>query len=414
LGSVLGEESANCCSILYMKNMGELSSKMFETFKEEKFVPKFERAIDLVKPEYRVLLQNLKAYQLLFKFKYQEHVSSLSQLCDLVGCQDVEHVIELERNLDAYLCRMMGGVVRSDLLEMVCPECFQLALTNYSKDGEEIKKACGECGFEADESVSDIEDFDTSLDREVTFAPTSHASWTRGLGNTFDAKKDLKKLICDYATVEFSELKESNPQIAAQFDSSNGFLVALDSMAKALLPMTELVVFGDNVYRKMSGSVRRMSLLEFYSIIDCAFHANDVYLRRQKGILASSDTSDLKNALTYGLDLCKRYGFDRKDRDQALFNTVGHEIRLMKHQLKVQRRHVPEKRLVETVFYICLLRFDKTGVAVKAKSELDIDMGLVNYYEDYKAFLRTHDKVNSSSVLLNVFEQASSARKNSG
>jgi hypothetical protein len=384
---------------------------MYETFKEKTFVPKFERATDLIKPEYRVLLANMKAYQLLFKYKYLEHVSSLSRLCDLVGCLDAAHVVELERNLDAYLCKAMGGMIRSDLLEMVCPSCFALALTNFSKDGEEIKKCCGECGTELSDSVSDIEDFDQSLDRDTTYAPTSHASWSKGLGNTFDAKKDLLKLISNDASCKISEFAKINPEIVNYLtcpEMDGSFLVALDGLAKALLPSVELVAFGDKVYRRMGDNVASISTEQFYRVVDEAFHANDLYLRRKKTMLASALPSDLKNALEYGLSLCAKYGFDRKDRDQALFNTVGHDIRVVKQLVKsLHKRHIPESQLVETVFYICLLKFKKNTAAVKAKSELNINHALFNLYFDFKDFLVAHENDDNSSTMVSVLEQAS-------
>jgi hypothetical protein len=392
--------------------MGELRVKMYETYKEKPFEPKFERAIDLIKPEYRVLLENMKAYQLLFRYKYLEHVSSLSRLCDLVGCLDAAHVVELERNLDAYLCKAMGGVVRSDRLEMVCPECFQLTLTNYGRDGEEIKKCCSNCGFELSDSVSDIEDFDQSLDRDTTYAPTSPASWSKGLGNTFDAKKDLLKLIANNASCKISEFAKINPEIVSCLEGDGSFLVAIGDLAKALLPSVELVAFGDKVYRRMGENVASINLEHYYRVVDEAFHANDLYLRRKKTMLASALPSDLKNALEYGLSLCAKYGFDRKDRDQALFHTVGHDIRVVKQLVKsLHKRHIPESQLVETVFYIDLLKFKKNTAAAKAKSELNINKALFNLYFDFKDFLSAHEEDNHSSTMLNVLEQLSLTEK---
>jgi hypothetical protein len=266
------------------------------------------------------------------------------------------------------------------------------------------------CGVELSDSVSE-DTFDQSLDRDVTYAPTNHISWTKGMGGTFNVQKDLLKLLSNDCVCKIEHFE--NKTILAQFEPevNDNFLVKLDYSAKELLPEVEIVVSGDKAFRRMGENIHWIPLIKFYSAIDEAFHSSDLYLRRKKAILESGVRSDLKNALEYGLTLCAQYGFNNKDRDQAFFNTVGREIRLMKHQLKAQRRHIPEKRLVETMVYICALLFDKKGLATRMKSELDIDIGLVNYYEEYKEFLKRHDKVDGSPMLLKALEQVSEERK---
>jgi hypothetical protein len=286
----------------------------------------------------------------------------------------------------------MGGEIRSDLLEMVCPECFKLSVTGYSV-GEEIKNVCSECGVEVDESYSDIDSFSQDLDRDVTYAPTSQISWTKGLGCTLDQKKELHKLLND-SSVRVEDFQATFPEIATAFKDGTEFVHSENGF----------------VYRQMSDYVRKVPVSDVYAALDSLFHAFDVPLRKKKAMLASGVSSDLKRALEYGFQLCTRYGFDNKDRDQPVYNTVGNEIRLMKHQLKAQKRNVPEKRMVETIFYICLLKFDKHGVAAIVKSELDVDLGLVNYYDSYKEFLRLHDHVDGSPILLSALEQACSQR----
>jgi hypothetical protein len=361
---------------------------MFETFKEN--MPCIVKANSLVIPEYLVLVRNVKVYQRLFQLKYREGICNLSALCDLVGCRNVEEVVRLDQDLQRYLCRVMGGSVRSDLLDMVCPDCFALSLVNFSRDGEEIKRTCCSCGSEIEDSCS--EDFDTSLDRDVTYAPVSQLSWTKGLGGTLDHKKDLHKLLDD-SSVPLCEFEMVFPEVAAEFACGVEFVVSENGFVYRLM-------------REGRDVVRRIPVKDFFYAVDSLFHAFDVPLRKKKATLASSVPNGLEKALGYAMQLCNRYGVDRKDRDQAFYNTLGGEVRSMKHQLKVQKRHCPEKRMVETMFYICLLSFDKKGAASVAKSELNIDFGLVNYYFDYKEFLRAHDKVNGSEVLLGALEQS--------
>lgn len=372
---------------------------MFETFKKDLECrdDAVEASAKFVIPEYLVLLGNLAVFQRLFRLKYREHVYSLGLLAELLGVSDVDFVVRLERDLEAYLCRVMGGSVRADLLELVCPSCFKLALTGFGRDGECIKKVCSSCGVEADDSYADGDDFDQSLDRDVTFAPVSELSWTKGMGGTLDMKRDGHKLLND-SSVPFEEFKAFLPDVAAELEQGHYF-VCTESDVYHLMPD------GRNV-------VRRVSLKDFFGAVDMLFHGLDLPLRKKKMSMASSVPNGLEKALGYGMELCRRYGFDRSDRDQALFNSVGNVIRVMKPQLKRQRFRCPEKRMVETLFYICLLRFNKLGksVAARARSELDIDVGLLNYYVDYEEFLRMHEHVNTSVALIDVLERVSAGR----
>lgn len=371
---------------------------MYETFSTERKPSEKTSAGKLVTPEYREILRNLGAYQRLFQYRYLENVASLSKLCELVGCKDVEEVVALERNLDAYFRRAMGGTVRGDLLALVCPNCFQLTLTNYAGNGETIQKTCSNCGVESGDSVFDGEEFTQFLDRDVTYAPESLASSSKGLGNSFDPNRNRDHnhflwQMLNASNVLWKEFKHDFPEIAEALKDSY------------------LVEKNGYIFCRVGDFVRNAKVGEFFTHIDQFFHSYDAPLKNKKVRLEIRTKSSLKRALEYGLKLCEKYGFNRKDKDQAIYNTVGHEIRSIKRQLKTQHRHVPEKRLVETIFYICLLRFDKNGVAVRARSELDINFALVNYYADYKEFLRTHDKLNGSKLLLSAVEQANIERK---
>jgi hypothetical protein len=368
---------------------------MVEIFKEKKEAPEFVVASKLASPEYRLLLGKMRAYQKLFQYKYRENVSDLNLLCNLVGLKDVGEVVQMERILDNYLKSKMNGAIRSDLLEMVCPSCFQFTLTGFSH-GEEIKKTCSECGLEVDESVSDIEDFSQFLDRDVTFAPTSALSYTGGKGGTYNPSVDLKQRnfflngIFNDANIDWQEFVLLRPDVADCF--SDG---------------TVAVQTETHVYLKFGELLRKVTVDDFYSHLSQLFHSFDNCLRHAKANRAAAEPTELKTALSRGLKLCRIYGFDNTDRDQAFYNTVGNEIRSMKRLVKLLRRkHVSEAQLVDTVFYLCLLKFDKKTVAQKAKAELNINKSLANLYFDFKDFLASHQEDKTSSGLLELVEQA--------
>jgi hypothetical protein len=366
---------------------------LVETFREEK-----KAFGHVVIPEYQVLLEDMPFFQRLFQYRYLENVSNLSELCNLVGCRDVEEIVDAERKLDAYFRRVMGGNVRGDLLELVCPNCLQLSLSGYGKDGEGIRRTCHSCGMEATDAIANIDDFNQDLDRDLTYAPTSKLSYSKGLGGSFDPNKnrDQKHFLwqaLNANNVLFSEFKLEHPDITKELEGAYQ------------------VWCGDYVYCRMGDFVRRAHINEKFAADQAFWHQFDAPLKNKKLRMEIKVKSDVKRACEYGLKLCERYGFNRKDRDQPIFNTVGHGIRLMKQQLKDQKHRVPEKRFVETIFYICLLKLGKRGVAVKAKSELDIDFWLVNYYVDYEEFRIKHDNLNGTPAVLNAIEQAALAQK---
>lgn len=365
---------------------------MYKPLSEVGKSPEHTKASKPVIPEYKVIMENIALYQRLFQYRYLENVATLSTLQELLGCRDVEEVVAAERNLDAYFRWAMGGTVRSDLLGLVCPNCFQLTLTNYGKNGESIRKTCSECGAEAPDLTIDVDDFTQNLDRDVSFAPESKISDHRGLGQSFNPRKHREHNgylwgLLNSRNILYSNFKKSFPKIAKALNSS--YLVESHGF----------------VFCHVGDFVRRVSIDEFFDYVNSFFHSFDVPLKNKKVRLAINVKSKLKRALRYGLQLCERYGFDKTDKDQALYNTVGNEIRLMKHQLKVQKRSVPEKRLVETIFYICLFQSGERLAAGKAINELDIDFDLVNYYVDYKEFLRTHEKMNGSKKPIVSFDK---------
>jgi hypothetical protein len=362
-------------------------SESYEKSKAGKF--ESESAFKLVSSEYREILSNLKSYQLLYRFKFLDGVANLQRLSDLIGC-GLNEVVSLERNLDAYFCSIMGGAIRNDLLDFVCPSCFRLSLTNYSRDGEEIKKTCSSCGLEVDESVSD-ENYDQSIEFGSTFAPESKLSVTKGLGNTLNHKKYLHQLLHDY-NVDFAMFKRENPEIA-----------------NSLLLTGRDVTTNGRVYHLMGGGtnvVRSLTVQEYYDLTEKIWHSFDKPLRKTLTHLNASSYHELKGVLDYAEQICDRYGLKRDSTsDQIVRNTLGCDIRRLRPQLKAQRKYVTAKRLAETLFYRNLLLFKKKEVALAAKPYLDIDVGLLNYYDRYLAFLRDNEKPDNSQALLNCIEQ---------
>jgi hypothetical protein len=114
----------------------------------------------------------------------------------------------------------------------------------------------------------------------------------------------------------------------------------------------------------------------------------------------------LKGVLGYSEQLCKDYGIKASDsdRDQAFRNTLGHDIRVMKVALKLQGYHVPAKWLVDALFYMNLLLFQKPELAKRAKEQLRVDLGIINYVAAFFDFLRAHNKTDNSATLLNALE----------
>jgi hypothetical protein len=350
-----------------------------------------------VLPEYRVLMENKKAYQLLFRYRFSEGVCNLSRLSNLIGCRDVSDVSVLIGNLEGYLRRVMGGEIRGDLLELVCPDCFELSLVNFGRDGDEIKRTCSACGTETLESCS--EDFDDSIEMGSTYAPESKLSVTKGLGGTLNHKKYLHVLLHDY-NVPFDKFAEFLPGVA-----------------EMLLAGAYEVEFEGFVYHLMenSGQVRRVSVDDRFDATQKLWHSFDKPLRKTLAHLSSATYNELKGVLDYGEQICDHYGLKHNvTSDQIFRNTLGCDIRSLRPQLKSQHKSVPAKRLVETLFYKNLLIFKKTEIAALAKPNLEIDHDLINYYDAYSEFLSKHSEPNNSTSLLDSMESICLKRGSGG
>jgi hypothetical protein len=339
--------------------------------------------------EYQKLQRRMGAYRLFFKKFYLENISCLPLLQDLLGCRDADEVQGLKADLEAWFAKAANGAFPSSgWVSSVCPGCLRFSLTRYSHDGEKVPKVCQVCGEEVDDAYVDIDDFNQDLDRDLTFAPTSFQSWTKGLGSTFNSRKNLHKLLSDNK-VYFDEFKADHPEIA-------------EELLLNLIVTTEDFAYHLDIERNV---VRKVNISVFYKTIFGLFHQFDVPLRKTKALLAESTPNNLKSALGYSEQLCKNYGITVDSaRDQAFRNTLGHDIRIMKVALKLQGYNMTTKRLVDTLFYLNLLLFQKPELARRAKEQLEVDPGIVNYFSAFSEFLKAHNKIDNSSTLLNALE----------
>jgi hypothetical protein len=357
---------------------------------------------DLVSHEYVVIQNNLEVYRRLFKYKYREALGG-NQLAVFVGFDSYSALASsgTEAVLEKWLAVAMGGVFRSDHLGHICPDCLTETLRMIGKNGDDIKKTCEVCGGEVDDMVSDIDDFDQSLSRDVTYAPVPHSSYC-GLGCTFHPKntanvKDHRNYMYKLANsnnVLFSDFAEEFPELAAELDAG-----------------AYMVQFGEYVFCRMGAFVRKAPVSEVFDVVEGFWHRYDAMLRMQKLTLQMDAKGKFSREKIIAMSLCTHYGFDVSKEDQAFINSVGLEIERFKPFVEAREHHVSAKTLAETVFYINLLVFNKTGLASKVKSDLDIDLGLVNFYDKVKMILQ-NDAVaeDTSSVLLDASERANELR----
>jgi hypothetical protein len=363
---------------------------MYEAFKDPELKPTNHLVPDFAK-EYAHLKSELPLLSKLFRSKYKLGIVNPCLLSETIGCPDVAKLLKAELVLDKWLCRVLGGSVRNDLIELVCPNCLYPALVDHDGEGEEIRKTCSRCGVELDDDG--VDGFNQDLERDVTYAPTSHLSWTNGHGGTLNMKRDGHKLLHD-ASVPFDEFKVAEPEIAEAL---------LDSLFVAVGDFTYHFVAQKNV-------VRKVPVRDFYSAVLNLFYQFDLPLRKYNLTLASNSQNELTKALTYGMELCLRFGINSKATDQAFYNTLGNDVRDMKRVLKLLRRHISERVAVETIFYLCLLRFGRVRQAEIVRAELRVNEDLVNLLADFKAFKQGHEKPNGSGAVLNCVEEFSKQR----
>lgn len=367
-------------------------------------VAPFQSAFELVSPEYRVLLENLPMYRKLFRLKFHEGVVDLGELCEYLGFEDIMDVDYALRNLFAHLKGVMGGVIRKDKLGEICPECLEVGVSPFGNDGEEIRPSCRKCGVETTDVV-DIENMNIDLDRAVTYAPVSKISYSKG-GCTFNPNSDREHKnffwnIVNARNVLFSKFQEDFPEIAGQFKAGVGEADAF-----------ECVWADSNVYCRIGQWMRHVPVDAYFNLLNSFWHQFDAPLQKSKLSLIIEPRSEFRRSKEYALRLLEKYGFNNKDRDQAVYNTVGRDIERLKPFVDARLHHVSEKTFVETVIYICLLRFDRAGIASKVKSDLDVNLGLVNFIEGVLELLREDAvKTDNDPLLLNAIECENASRQ---
>lgn len=344
--------------------------------------------------EYRKIQGRLEAYSILFRKAYLERVESIPQLMDLLGCQSAGEMKELMSDLSAWFSRAVDdSLAGQSWVSSVCPSCLRVALSSYSREGERIQRVCRICGFEVGDDGVSIEDYDQSLDRDVTFAPMSWLSDTKGLGmGPREQKFTVYKIINDEDGEELEDFRLREPEITAELEK--GYWFVYDEKSGMVYCLMD---GGRNVVRKFS----------FTEGIDAwlrLVNRGDRALRKTNLLKNAVGSNDLKGVLWYACQLCNDFGIKKEEgRDQAFMNTLGHNIRVMKTHLKAKRIHIPAKKIVDTLFYMKLLQFGKKDLAKRLKGNLELDYRVVNEYDSYKENLRK--EVSNSPALLEMLEQ---------
>jgi hypothetical protein len=262
-------------------------------------------------------------------------------------------------------------------LDLVCPECLCAVLTDKSEEGD---KVCLCCGLVANASYEENIPFDDSLDRDVPFHPSSPLSFSDGLGQTIKSQ-EIHKLLTNN-DVDLSEFQKTNPQEASDLLLSGSGIFLKDGFA----------------FRLSQGYVRRLPMAD----IENAFNQQDKPLRKYKmAMIVDSFSNDNKQVLSYSLQLCEKYGIS----DVVFKNRLGSKVRSARATLKHFGNLRPRIRpLVDTMFYLTLLRFKKKTEIKKAKPNLHIDYGIANLIADDVLFKRKHSTPNLDSGFLDEYE----------
>jgi hypothetical protein len=236
------------------------------------------------------------------------------------------------------------------------------------------------CGLVANASYEENIPFDDSLDRDVTFHPSSPLSFSDGLGQTIKSQ-EIHKLLTNN-DVDLSEFQKVNPQEASDLLLSGSGIVLKDGFA----------------FRLSQGYVRRLSIAD----IENAFNQQDKPLRKYKmAMIVDSFSNDNKQILSYSLHLCEKYGIV----SPVFKNSLGTKVRSSRAALKHFGNSRPRiKPLVDTAFFLCLLDFKKKTEIKKAKPNLHIDYGIANLIAEYAVFKRKHSKPNLDSSFLDDYE----------
>ena len=320
--------------------------------------------------KYERLVPEMKLHQQLFQLKYREDITDPDILKKLLGLNSNIEIAKHAEILDAWITSQ-----KTSNLDLVCPECLCAVLTDKPEEGD---KVCLCCGLVVDASYEENILFDDSLDRDVTFQPSSPLSFSDGLGQTIKSQ-EIHKLLTNN-DVDFSEFQKTNPQEAAD------------------LLLRGYAIKDVSFYRLSQGYVRRIPVAD----VDNLFNQQDKPLRKYKmAMIVDSFSNDNKQVLSYSSQLCEKYGIV----SPVFKNSLGAKVTSSRAALKHFGNSRPRiKRLVDTVFFLTLLDFKKKTEIKKAKPNLHIDYGIANLIADYAVFKRKHSTPNLDSSFLDDYE----------
>ncbi len=321
--------------------------------------------------KYLALIPEMKLYRQLFQLKYKEDETNPSILTKTLGLSSNIELAKRAEILDAWIASQ-----KTLNLDLICPECLLYAVYDDPERGDKVCKAC--CTV-IDASYDEGVSFDNSLDRDVTFQPSSTLSFTGGLGGTLK-RNEIHKLLPDN-NVDFSEFQKAKPKEASDLMLFGG-----------------LIAKNDFAYCLSKGYVYRLPLADVLNL----FHQLDKPLRKSRvAMIVDSFTNDNKAVLVYAYRLCEKHGIE----NQAFKNSLGTNVIQGRKILKEFGNSRPRiKPFVDTVFYLTLLDFKKGPEIKRVKSHLQIDYSIANLIRDYQYFKINHSKPNSDSSSLNIHE----------
>ncbi len=320
--------------------------------------------------KYEQIIPEMKLHQQLFQLKYRENIIDQDILKKLLGLNSNIELAKYVEILNAWITSQ-----KTLDLDLVCPECLVAVLTDKPEEGDRV---CLCCGVVANASYEESIPFDDSLDRDVTFQPSSALSFSDGLGQTIKSQ-EIHKLLTNN-DVDLSEFQKANPQEAAD------------------LLLCGYAIKDISFYRLSQGYVRRIPMADINNL----FNQQDKPLRKYKlAMVVDSFTTDNKAVLVSAERLCEKYGIT----DVVFKNSLGSKVRLARATLKHFGNSRPRiKPLVDTVFFLTLLDFKKKTEIKKAKPHLRIDYGIANLIAEYTVFKRKHSKPNLNSSFLDAYE----------
>lgn len=349
---------------------------------ENLIVPQKEQIIASVavaveaSPEYQKLTENLQLYRDLYRLRYVERRTSeelIRDECNLSSVEEVELHLEI---LGKYFHSIMGGEIRGDKLDCICPECFRPALSRHSRLTGEMRRCCKSCGCEVDDTYASVEDFDTAIEHGLTYQPMSYLSWTKGLGGTLNHKKYLHTVLTTYGE-DIKEVEKRDPELAKRLRAEGTVFV------------------NGGLYRLMENT----SIVRHFSAEDLnnKFHALDKPLRKQSTDYVSKTHSEFQTVLGKATELINKFHINTEDpANQAFLQSFALDIRALRPELKLHKISVPVDAFVGSLFVLNLRIFGKAELASVVEPEVQVHYGLVNFYGKYKAFWRQNQEWDMS------------------